>query len=352
VRQRALVVSTSMRTRGGVASYVRMLRGTPLWETWRVEHVTSHRDGSRAIKAGTFARAVAHYLAALLLRRPDLVHLHMASNGSFVRKATLFWLAWAARVPAVVHLHGAEFHLFHARLPRPLQAVVRATLTRAAVVVALGDRWARELAAIAPAARVVPVPNAVRVPAVAARRQGAAPHTVFLGEIGDRKGAFVLIEAWARLAPGTRLTLAGDGAVDRARRLIAEHGLEGSVQVRSWLQPAQVGELLADADVLVLPSRNEGQPMAVLEAMAHGLCVVASEVGGIPELVDDGRSGLLVPPDDVEALAAALRKVLADDGLRAALGAAARERALKEFDVDVVWRRMDTIYRGVAGRWV
>ncbi|WP_211361719.1 glycosyltransferase family 4 protein [Pseudonocardia cypriaca] len=347
---KVLMVSTSMRTRGGVASYVRMLRGTPLWERWLVEHIASHRDGSRTVKVAVFARALGQYVVALLLRRPDLVHLHMASYGSFARKAGLFWLAWALRVPAVVHLHGAEFHLFHAGLPRPLRAVVRATLTRAAVVVALGDRWARELALIAPAARVVPVPNAVPVPVAAARPPDAPPHAVFLGEIGERKGAFVLIEAWARLAPGTRLTLAGDGAVERARRVVAEHGLEGSVQVRSWLPPDQVGELLAGADVLVLPSRNEGQPMAVLEAMAHGLCVVASEVGGIPELVDDGRTGLLVPPDDVEALAAALRKVLADAGLRAALGAAARERALREFDVDVVWRRIDAIYQGVAGR--
>jgi glycosyltransferase involved in cell wall biosynthesis len=150
--------------------------------------------------------------------------------------------------------------------------------------------------------------------------------------------------------PDARLTLAGDGAVDRARRVIAEHGLEGSVQVRSWLQPAQVSELLTEADLLVLPSRNEGQPMAVLEAMAHGLCVVASDVGGIPELVEDGRSGFLVPPDDVEALVAALRKVLTDDGLRGALGASARQRALEEFDVDVVWRRIDAIYSEVAAR--
>lgn len=353
---RALMVSTSTTTRGGVASYVRMLRGTALWGTWHVEHIASHRDGNRAAKVGAFARAVPRYLAALLLRRPGLVHLHMASNGSFVRKATLFWLAWALRVPVVVHLHGAEFHLFHARLPRPLRAVVRATLTRAAVVVALGERWAAELTAIAPAARVVALPNAVRVPADAARPTGAAPQVVFLGEIGDRKGAFVLLEAWAQLVaggevpPGCRLTLAGDGAVERARRTIADRGLGGSVDVRSWLGPGDVDALLAGAGVLALPSRNEGQPMAVLEAMAHGVCVVASDVGGIPELVEDGCSGLLVPPDDPAALVVALRKVLADEALRAGLGAAARQRVLEEFDVDVVWRRIDAIYRGVTGR--
>jgi glycosyltransferase involved in cell wall biosynthesis len=354
--RRALVVSTSLQTRGGVATYVRMLRGSPLWARWQVEHVTSHRNGSRAVKAAAFARALVHYLVALLRRRPDVVHLHMASNGSFFRKATLFWLARALRVPAVVHLHGAEFHLFHARLPRPLRVVVRATLTRAAVVVALGEGWARELRAIAPAARIVPVPNAVPVPPAAARCGSDAPHVVFLGEVGERKGAFVLLEAWARLTAsgalpsGARLTLAGDGAVDRARRLVDERGVGGSVCVRSWLRPEEVGDLLGGAEVFVLPSRNEGQPMAVLEAMAHGLCVVAGHVGGVPELVDDGRTGFLVPPDDVEALVAALRKVLLDPALRADLGAAARRRVRAEFDVDVVWRRIDALYQEAAGR--
>jgi glycosyltransferase involved in cell wall biosynthesis len=85
--------------------------------------------------------------------------------------------------------------------------------------------------------------------------------------------------------------------------------------------------------------------MAVLEAMAHGVCVVASDVGGIPELVTDGRSGLLVPPDDVDALADVMRRVLTDRDLRERLGAAARQRVLADYDVDVVWRRLDAIYR-------
>jgi glycosyltransferase involved in cell wall biosynthesis len=353
---RALVVSTSLQTRGGIASYVRMLRGTPLWERWQVEHIESHRDGSTAAKAVAFACALGRFAVALLLRRPDVVHLHMASNGSFVRKAIMLWLAWVLRVPVIVHMHGGGFHHFHARLPRPLRAVVRATLTRAAVVVALGDRWTRELTVIAPAARVVPVPNGVPVPAAVAQPSGGTPHVVFLGAIVDAKGAFILIDAWAQLVaaetivPGARMTLAGNGELDRARRLVEELGIDGSVQVPGWLDPGQVGELLADADVFVLPSRNEGQPMALLEAMAHGLCVVATDVGGIPELVEDGRSGFLVPRDEVQALVAVLRKVLTAPDLRADLGAAARQRVLAEFDVDVVWRRIDALYREAVRR--
>ena len=347
---RALTASTSLQTRGGISSYVRMLRGTPLWSRWRMAHVATHRDGGTGTKILTFLWALPRFTAELVVRRPDVVHLHMSSYGSFVRKAALFWVARALRVSTVVHVHGSEFDTFHDRLPRPLRRVVRATLEEASVVIALGERWRGRLLAIAPHASVETVPNAVRVPAARDDYRAADPHVVFLGEIGERKGAFVLLEAWAKLAAepevirGARLTVAGDRGVERARAAVAAHGVADSVTVRTWLSPPEVQELLADADVFVLPSRSEGQPMAVLEAMANGLAVVASDVGGIPEMIDDGRSGLLVQPDDVGALGAALRAVLADAEHRRALGAAARARALAEFDIEVVWRRFDALY--------
>lgn len=347
---RALCVSTALETRGGISSYVRTLQGTELWSRWRMEHIASHRDGGAGAKADAFARGFARYVVALLRRRPDVVHLHMSSYGSFVRKALMFWTARVVRVPAVVHVHGSEFDLFHDRLPRPLRAVVRATLEHAAVVVALGDRWAQRLSMIAPAARVVTVPNGVRVPAPRPDPGDRPPHVVFLGEIGERKGAFALLDAWAKLASepdvlgGARLTLAGDRGVDRARSIVAERGIAGSVTVHGWLAADEAAALLGGADVFVLPSRSEGQPMAVLEAMARGVCVVASDVGGIPEMIDDGVSGILVPADDVDALGSALRRVLSDGPLRSRLGAAARERVLTDFDLDVVWRRFDALY--------
>jgi glycosyltransferase involved in cell wall biosynthesis len=353
---RALCVSTSLQTRGGVASYVRMLRDTELWSRWNMTHVVTHRNGPAAVKLAAFAVGILHYTGSLLLRRPDVVHLHVGAYGSFVRKAVLLWIAVLLRVPVLVHVHGSEFVTFHDHLPAPLRWVVRATLSRAAVVVALGDRWAERLSVIAPAARVVTVPNGVRVPPPAIRAPHDTVHVVFLGEIGERKGAFTLLETWAKLAgepellASAHLTLAGDVGTDRAERLIAELGIGDTAEVRRWLSPADVAGLLAGADVFVLPSLTEGQPMALLEAMSHGLCVVASTVGGIPEMVDDGRSGLLVPPDDPGALAAALRKALTDAVLRRDLGSAARERVLARFDLDVVWRRFDTLYRNVSGQ--
>ncbi|MCA1706605.1 MAG: glycosyltransferase family 4 protein [Actinobacteria bacterium] len=347
-------MSTSLSTRGGVSGCMRMLRSTPLWDTWDVVHIATHRDGSALTKILAFGRGVVAFLVALSTKRPDLVHLHMASYGSFARKATLAWTARIAGVPVVLHVHGGGFGVFYARAPRLLKQVIRTTLTRADAVVALGDRWAERLRAIAPEARVTVVPNAVRPCEVIRERAGdEAVHVVFLGKIGDGKGAFMLLEAWSRIMSdsqpsGTaRLTLAGDGEVERARRTVARLGLETSAQVPGWLTPAQAHALIGSAHVLVLPSRNEGQPMAVLEAMASGVCVVASNVGGIPDLIESGTTGLLVPPGEVEALVAALQHVITDHEARARLGRAAHERVRAEFDTAVVWRRIDALYRKV-----
>jgi glycosyltransferase involved in cell wall biosynthesis len=348
-RPAALWVSTSLDTRGGVASYVRTLGRSPLAETWSVRHLVTHRDGSVLGKIAVFARAAVEFGVILVIDRPDVVHLHMSSYGSFVRKAILAACARLFRIPVVLHVHGSEFHMFFEHSPRALQAWMRWTLNGAAAVLALGDRWADRLRRIAPGAAVVVVPNAIALVGPAEEpAEGQPVHVVFLGEIGDRKGTFTLLEAWAKVTVNAdgwaRLTVAGDGEVERAEQRIAELELASSVDLRRWLGPAEVAELLRSAQLLCLPSRDEGQPMAVLEAMANGLCVVATDVGGIPELLAED-SGVLLSPDDVDALAAALRRLIENPAERARIGARALDRVRTTFDIDVVWRRIDAVYR-------
>ncbi|BAH54046.1 glycosyltransferase family 4 protein [Rhodococcus opacus] len=351
--QRALWVSTSTTTRGGVATFVRTIRQTRLWTDWEIRHIVTHRDGSIAMRLSAFATGAAGFVVALVFHRPDVVHLHTASYGSFARKAILAWIARAARIPVVLHVHGAEFHSFFRRSPGIVQWAIRTTLTHASAVVALGSGWADRLEAIAPGARIIIVPNAVRPHTAVTQPTEAEPvHAVFLGEIGDRKGTFLLLDAWAKLLAdgldraGIRLTIAGDGELRRARGRVAELALNDSVNVLGWIGSDAVDDLLETAQVLVLPSRNEGQPMAVLEAMARGLCVVACDVGGIPDLIDDS-CGVLVPAGEVDALVSALRRVLCDHDKRRTLGSAALRRVEADFDVEVVSRRFDAIYRQV-----
>ncbi|WP_299570200.1 glycosyltransferase [uncultured Williamsia sp.] len=348
---RVLWASTSTSTRGGVASTVSAVLSTELSDHWRIRHVTTHRDGSDAVKIATFLLGALRFVGELVVRRPSIVHLHTASYGSFARKAVLAIVARVLRMPVVLHVHGAEFHLFAARLPRPARWVLVRILTDAAAVVALGPGWARRLSAIAPDARVVVIPNAVRGRTPSARPADGPTRVVFLGRVGDRKGAFDLIRAWAAspTARGSHLTIAGDGEVDRARALVADLGVEDSVDVCGWVGADTVDDLLRRSEVLVLPSHDEGQPMAVLEAMAAGLCVVATPVGGVPDLLDDSCS-VLVAPGDVDGLRCALDDVLGDDDRRGRLAAAAHLRFRTDFDVDTVWRRVDALYREITDR--
>ncbi|GAA1920176.1 glycosyltransferase [Nocardioides lentus] len=349
-----LWASTATTTRGGVASYVRSVRATPLWSTWGIRHVATHTDGSAVARLALFARSLVVVGLRLAVRPPALLHLHTASRGSFARKSVLALLARRRGVPVVVHVHGGGFADFHDAAPRWLRRWIRHTLESADVVVALGAGWAAQLRRIAPGARIEVVPNAVVPPATVIASPGAPPVALFLGLVHADKGVPVLVDAWSEVRarlPGldARLVVAGDGDLDGLRRQVAARRLGDVVETPGWVGPDDVARLLDGAAVLVLPSRAEGHPMAVLEAMAHARPVVATAVGGLPDLVDD-TSGRLVPPDDVAALADALVEVLGDPATRERLGAGARARVLEHFDVAVTSRRLDALYRELTGR--
>jgi glycosyltransferase involved in cell wall biosynthesis len=346
-KQRALWATTEVP--GGMATYVRVMQQTPLWTDWNIRLVVTHREGSAAAKILVFARGALLFIVELIRFRPSLVHLHAATDASFIRKGILLWISWLAGVPVVIHIHDATFPAYYENSPRAIRAVIRATLCRASAVVALGATLAARLQVIAPAARMRAIPNAVRSDGRYVQPAPGEPvGVVFLGRIGEHKGTFRLLDAWARLdGEAATLTIAGDGEVERARRRIQELHLDDTVEVREWLSQNAVCELLDRTQVLVLPSRNEAQPMAVLEAMARGLCVVAGDVGGLPEMIGGG-CGVLVAPDDIEGIAAALRLVIQDHELRARCGAAAYARVADQFDVRTVWPQLDALYREVS----
>jgi glycosyltransferase involved in cell wall biosynthesis len=356
--RRAIWVSTSTQTRGGIATYVREFQRTPLWNDWNIRHVSTHRDGSKVAKLTAFFRGALLFVVELVWRRPEVIHLHSSADASFIRKAFLLWISQPLRVPVIVHMHGSNFEDYFQNSPSPIRRVIGRTLSQATAVIALGEVWADRLRCIAPAARIAVIPNAVP----AARRieqpsQGEPVHVVFLGRIGERKGTFTVLDAWAKLLAandfGTdpsniaTLTIAGDGEVSKARQRIRDLALDEVVTVREWLSPEEVADLLDRAHVLILPSRNEGQPMAVLEAMARGLCIISSDVGGLAEMVGGG-CGLIVPPDDVDAIAGALSLAIHDAELRSKTGAAAHARFSEKFDLDTVAGRIDTLYREIT----
>lgn len=174
---------------------------------------------------------------------------------------------------------------------------------------------------------------------------------LFLGRLGKRKGCYDLIEAIAMLPPRQRerlrVVLAGDGDVEGVAASAARAGISHLVDFPGWIDPQARAGLLAGADMVLLPSHEEGLPMAVLEGMAAGRLVITTPVGGIPEVVTDGRNGLLVEPGAVSALSEALGRAIDDAELRHRLGEAAA-RTSASFGIDLWYENLAHIWADVA----
>jgi glycogen synthase len=272
------------------------------------------------------------------LRAPyDLVHAHLGEDAAVLALALGAARRWDA--PLVVTVHLSPRHTLPVSGPRSafLHAVGGAletvTVRRAAAVITLTDRLAKLVDA--DPARVHVLPSGVPAEAFAA---AATPGdgVVFVGRLHRQKGVDTLVRAVPLVPAGTRVTLVGDGPERAAvERLAAGLGVADRVRVTGFRPHREGLALLAGARVAVLPSRYEELGTALVEAMAAARPVVATRVGGIPELVRDGVDGLLVPPGDPAALAAALTRVLTDPALAVALGSCARQR-VTAYD----WRRL------------
>jgi glycosyltransferase involved in cell wall biosynthesis len=280
---------------------------------------------------------VVRMLVLRLSGRLDLVHLNLASSGSTWRKLVLAAWARLLGVPYTLHLHGAEYHQFWNPDHKLRSALIAWLFSGAARILVLGSVWKRFVLSRLPTLedRLVIVPNATARPSLAHLGGGDRVHILFLGRIGARKGVPELGDALYRLRDDARwrATIAGDGYVAEARAKAAEMGLVGRVVLPGWVGPDAVAELIANADILVLPSYHENLPISVIEAMAAGLAVVATPVGAVEDIITDSETGLLVPPGDVDALTVALKKLIDSPALRLRLGTAAREVHRQRLDI-------------------
>jgi glycosyltransferase involved in cell wall biosynthesis len=200
--------------------------------------------------------------------------------------------------------------------------------------------------------RTIVLPNPVKIPIELPKRANSQNiNFLFLGRICDRKGAFDLIEAFAVIPPEQKqickLIMAGDGDAEKARSLIEKNNLSQYITILDWVNEQQRDELLANANVFILPSYNEGLPMALLEAMSWGLPVITTPVGGIPELVINNENGLLVQAGAILDLSTAMQSLIKNEYMRLSLGSAAR-RSVLSFDVEFYCINLIQIYRSIS----
>ncbi len=306
-------------------------------------------SGSGQLSCANLASALRYYtrFTVLLLRvRPKVAHIATACGLSFAKQGLAVLIARALGAQVVLAPHFSLGRLFVGG--RLWQAYVWVVLRRCRGLIALSTEWL-VLKENLPRCLMEYIPNSIDLepyrhlprPRPAA---GEGPvRILFLGHIGKDKGSFDLVEAAAilrRLLPSISfaIEMRGEsllpGEMQSVQQFVRAGGLEGAVRIAPPVFGVDKVACLAQSDVFVLPSYHEGMPISLIEAMAAGLALIATNVGGIPDLVTDGENGLLVRPGRPAKLAEALARLICDPELRLSMGQQGRRRAQECHDLD------------------
>lgn len=348
-RPRVLQMGPTPDSGGGMVTAQRAILDSSLTERYQLDFVSTYRSPGKLGQLAVFGAALVRLVAWSVSGHGRIVHVHATVRGSSYRKAVVVGLAKALRRRVILHVHSGadEIAYFSWTRGKASLRLFRTAFGAADVVVAVSAASAEMLAMAYRLDEVQVVPNPAPVIAPFVREQPASGEVraAYLGGFANlAKGGDVLIEALELAlprAPQLRVSLAGPGEPPPAAAALIASRPEAEWE--GWLDPEGKDRLLRSAAIFVIPSRSEGLPMALLEGMAYGMAVVATEAGGIPEVVEPGVDGLLVPPEDPAALAEALCRLAAGAQLRESLAAGALRR-VRSLDADEVAKRLDAIY--------
>ena len=301
-----------------------------------------HQSWSSKLFLGAFLGA--EFWKALRLRRdfvPELVHAHWWFPGGFVGTGLRKW--W--RVPLVTTLHGSDVRV--ARTSRVAARLFRHVVARSEAVTTVSAWLAQEARAVAPQARPLIAPMPIKPDLFQPGGVRAENTLLFVGKLNVQKGIEDLCRALVlmRSRPMLEIVVGVGSAPDDMRDLVQSLGLADRLRWFPLLPQAQLADRYRSCTALVVPAMEEGLGLVAAEALLCQTPVVAFASGGITDLIEHQRSGVLVPPGDVAALARALDELLARPDRGASLGAAGRPAMLAMFGPQAVGARYAAIYR-------
>lgn len=343
-----LMIGTDKTGQGGISSVVSVLERDGFLQRKNIKYIPSHVDGTRWKKLSKAIEAFFSVLMICTISRPLIVHVHAASRASFIRKSIFLGIARTFGCKTIFHLHGGEFHHFvEKEAGFAKRWWIRQTLQKSTKVIALSQSWAEFLERYAPKSNICVVPNAVQFDKSAQSCEEEPGRVLFLGRPEQEKGIFELLAAIELIKdnfPELKLAIAGDGDLEALQDRVDQKGIGQYVEILGWIDSEKRAIELGRASLFVLPSYNEGLPMAMLEAMSAGKAIVVTPVGGIPETVTDNFNGLFVPPADEIALSSAIKRLLSDKTLRESLGRNARHTIEIGYSTDTALEKLSAVY--------
>lgn len=347
-----LMVGPDRSLRGGIVSVVDGYFNAGISDLCgKCDYLGTGVGANLASKSFAFVRALVTY--ERMLDSYEIVHLHMGPRGSYRRKSIMARIAKRHGKKVILHEHSGEFARdFDGGSDAYRNSVLR-TFAAADKVVVLSEEWRDYFAShICDAAKIVVLHNGVEVPS-----KPCDPYplqdVLFLGHLDANKSPDVLLHASKEALqryPNMKIIFGGDGYLDRYRALAKDLGIVGRCEFLGWVSGQDKERLFSEVGIYCLPSKHEGMPMSVIEAMAHGIPVISTNVGGVPQLIESGINGLLMDVDDEKTLSAFLVELAGSPSLRKTLGTAGRKTVERKFSVKMAVDSLVDIYSSLTER--
>lgn len=334
------MIGNDPSVKGGITSVINQLLDYD-WEKENIEmnFVPTYVEGNSIKKLFIFLKGYVKILKQLSKKetRPDVVHIHMSYRGSFIRKFAVHKICLKYDVPDIIHLHGSEFKKWYDSVSDRKKIKIRQLLKESKAFIVLGEKWNKIIKDIEMETNTVIVSNTVHIPEDKVKWNEPVK-ILFLGVLIKRKGVSDLLKAVERLKKNVdpkkfKVIIAGTGEEEERLKLECKKlNLEKNVEFVGWAAGEKKNKLLRNSQILVLPSYNEGLPIAILEAMSYGMPIVTCDVGDISSAVHDGENGFLLQPGDVVKMSKSLEKLVGDEKVYTIMAEKSRQIAVEEFN--------------------
>lgn len=359
-KKRICMIVQQPDVQGGIAAVTSGYYGSTLEQDYNIRYVESYCDGSKFKKLIKALKGYAEFSKVLREFKPELIHMHTSFGASFYRMQPFLFMAQKRGIPVVDHLHGADFKSFYTEASDKKKATIKKIYGRFDKIIVLSKEWKTTMSEVVSVDKLTVIENYSKplkekeVETLVDKRF-ADKKVLFLGELGRRKGGYdfadIVKEAQSK-DPDIKFVFCGSGSeADESAIKEAVYKASGSnrekISFPGWVRGTDKDKVLREAALFMLPSYQEGLPMSILDAMAYGLPVVSTEVGGIPQLVDDGASGRLLAAGDAKAIGPAISDLLKDRSKYEAASKASLAIATQRFGFDDHVEKLERVYEEI-----
>lgn len=340
---KVLVVATSRKTRGGITSVIKAHETGEQWKKYHCRWIQTHRDGNSLRKLRYLTTALLEYI--ILLPFYNIVHIHVSYNNSAKRKLIFARLAKLFHKKIIVHFHpSTEKLLFNGKYSHILEIL----FSYSDLLLVLSPQWIKWIDQAFPNNNFNMKVLYNPCPIVQRDFSKKKNHILFAGTLNERKGYNRLLEAFSQICNQHRnwkLIFAGNGAIDNAKEIQQKLNIpDNQVEYLGWISNGKKEKVFQEASIYCLPSWGEGFPMGVLDAIAYGITVITTPVGGINDVMTNEVNGLIYDTYNIKELANCLEKAINSKDYRDRLVKEADKLVQNEFNIHCINKQLDQIY--------